>query len=296
MLKFLDPSRNRHAGLIFAACVLCGPLALAVGGWAAWIASSKQPLPEATYIRLNAVTKQVELFGDRFIRLALTGSGEQDRKTLASMVTDPRAVSLPPRPWNITSTAVVDVERKDSESDSAEWKVVLQIGYAAPGTGAVQFTNMKVMVLSSGGAYKAAALPMLDTGDVVPMEVGPGYTIQVSVDNGLGDTISGFVKAYYVPGSNNDLGRYVTGGFTGKPVTSSPFTSTTVEEIKARSAPPQAPAPGDSVDVLATVRGGASETTWFTMQVPLKVVFTDQKQWAIKNILETIDVGKIIHR
>lgn len=277
-------------------CVLCGPLALVVGGWAAWNAHSKQPMPAAGYIRLNTITNQVEVFADQIVRLTLTGSGEQDRKTLASMVVDPRGVALADVPWNVISTHVTSVERVAEQVDSAEWEADVQAAYSAPGSGIVQFGNMVVNVLSSNGAYKATALPRFENPADPAMQVGPGYTSPVDLNSGLGTAIASFANAYYVPGMNQDMGRYVTGNFSGKPLSSSPFTSTSVQMIVSKSAVPLEPAPGDSVDVLVTIRGGASQSTWYTMQVPMRVVVTDQRQWAVTAILGTVDVGKIIHR
>lgn len=301
MLKFLNPSRNRYAGLIFVICVLCGPIGAGIGIWAAWSAHTKQPMPLEDYIALGALQEKVKLRADQFLRLALTGKGEQDRRTLAAMVVDPRAVSLPPVPWNVTSTRITDVDRIAVEPDSAEWKVVFEVGFTAPGTGTIIFTNMKVVMLSSGGSFKAAALPKLDQESVPAMQVGPGYTVQVDLGSALGTTVSGFVSAFYVPGTDStSLGRYVIGDFwktnEGKPVKASPFTSATVETILSKSALPSRPKAGDAVDVLVTIRGGATETTWFTMQTPLHVVFTEQDQWAVENIPETVEVGKIMHR
>lgn len=298
MLRFLDPSRNRYAGLIFAAFVLCGPVALIVAGWAAWNANSKQPMPTASYIGLNTTTAQIELFADQVVRLTLTGAGEQSRRTLASMVVDPRAVSLAKDPWNVTSTNVKTIKRVAEQADSAEWEVEVEVGYSAPGSGVVQFGNVVVNVLSSGGAYKATALPRFRNPEVRSMQVGPGYTNAVDANSALGKLIANFATAYFVPGASQDMGRFVTGSFskTEKPLAASPFTSATVETIFSKDAVPMEPAPGDAVDVLVAIRGGASEKTWYTMQIPLRVEVTDQNQWAVSAILETVDVGKIIHR
>ncbi|MEE3755273.1 conjugal transfer protein [Mycobacterium intracellulare] len=296
MLRFLDPSRNRYAGLLFAACVLCGPLALVVAGWAGWNAHSKQPPPVASYVHLNTVTNQVELFADQLVRLSLTGSGEQDRKTLATMVVDPRAVSLAETPWNVTSTHLTTVKRVAEEADSAEWEAKIRVGYSVPGSGVVQFGTMVVSVLSSNGAYKATALPRFENSQDPAMEVGPGYTIAVDPHASLGVAVASFANAYYVQGPNQDLGRLVTGTFSGKPLRPSPFTSTDVKMIFSKRAVPIKPSPGDTVEVLATIRGGASEKTWYTMQVPLRMTVTDQRQWAVSAILDSLDVGKIIHQ
>ncbi|KMV18316.1 hypothetical protein ACT17_11825 [Mycolicibacterium conceptionense] len=298
MLKFLDPSRNRYAGLIFAIFVLCGPVALGVAGWAAWNSHSKQPMPTSSYIGLNTTTAQIAIFADRVVRLSLTGAGEQSRKTLASMVVDPRAVLLAEEPWNVTSTNVNTINRVAEEPDSAEWEVEVEVGYSAPGSGVVQFGNVVVNVLSSGGAYKATALPRFRNPEVRSMQVGPGYANAVDVSSPLGKTVANFATAYFVPGSSLDMGRYVTGSFPKeeKPLASSPFTSATVQTILSKGALPVEPAPGATADVLVTVRGGASEKTWYTMQIPLRLAVTDQHQWAVSAILETVDVGKIIHR
>lgn len=303
MLRFLDPSRNRYAGLLFAICVLCGPLALIVAGWAGWNAHSKQPPPMASYIHLNTVTNQVELFADQLVRLSLTGSGEQDRKTLATMVVDPRAVSLAETPWNVTSTHLTTVKRVAEQADSAEWEAKILVGYSAPGSGVVQFGTMVVNVLSSGGAYKATALPRFENSQNRAMQVGPGYTVAVDVNSSLGKSIAKFASAYYVQGPDQDLGRLVTGPFSEqvragveKPFSPSPFASVNVQMIFSKGAVPTQPAPGDTVDVLATIRGGASESTWYTMQVPLRMAVTDQRQWAVSDILDSLDVGKIIHQ
>jgi hypothetical protein len=296
MLRFLNPSRNQYAGLLFTVCVLCGPVALIVAGWAGWSAHSKQPMPSASYIRLNTITNQVEIFTDQLVRLTLTGTGEQDRKTLTSMVVDPRSVSLADIPWNVTSTHVTAVERVAEQVDSAEWEAKVFVGYSAPGSGVVQFGTMIVNILSSDGAYKATTLPRFVNPQDTVMQVGPGYTIAVDLRSGLGAAIASFANAYYVPGMNPNMGRYVTGNFSGKPLRPSPFTSTDVQLIFAKSAVPVEPAPGDTVEVLVTIRGSASQSTWYAMQVPLRVTVTDQRQWAVDAILDTVDVGKIIHR
>ena len=296
MRKFLDPSRNRYAGLLFAVCVLCGPLALILGAWSAWSAYSKQPMPTSSYIQLNTVTNQAQQRADQIVRLSLTGSGEQDRKTLASMIVDPRPVALPDVPWNVTSTHVKTVKRVAEQEDSAEWEVKVDVGYSAPGTGVIQFGTMVVNILSSDGAFKGTALPRFENPEEKSMQVGPGYTNAVDLRGGLGTTIASFANAYYVPGMNQNMGRYVTGAFTGKPLSVSPFTSTDVQMIFARTPVPLEPAAGDTVEVLATIRGGASQSTWYTMQVPLRVTVTDQHQWAVSAILNTVDVGKIIHQ
>jgi hypothetical protein len=253
-------------------------------------------MPSASYIRLNTIANQVELFADQLVRLTLTGTGEQDRKTLTSMVVDPRSVSLADIPWNVTSTHVTAVERVAQQADSAEWATKVLVGYSAPGSGVVQFGTMIANILSSGGAYKATTLPRFENSQDVAMQVGPGYTTAVDLRSGLGAAIASFANAYYVPGMNPNMGRYVTGNFLGKPLRPSPFTATDVQLIFARSAVPAEPAPGDTVDVLATIRGSASQSTWYTMQVPLRVTATDQRQWAVAAILDTVDVGKIIHR
>ncbi|MBU8820963.1 conjugal transfer protein [Mycolicibacterium goodii] len=296
MLRFLDPSRNRYAGLIFAAFVMCGPVALIVAGWAAWSSHSKQPMSTASYIGLNTTAAQIELFADQVVRLSLTGVGEQSRKTLASMVVDPRAVSLADDPWNVTSTHVKSIRRVAEEAESAEWEVEVEVGYSAPGSGMIQFGNLVVNVLSSNGAYKATALPRFRNPEVRSMQVGPGYTNPVDVNTALGKTISNFANAYFVPGASQDLGRYVTGSFSEKPLAATPFSSATVQSILSRDALPPEAAPGDTADLLVTIRGGASQSTWYTMQVPLRARVTDQNQWAVSDILETVDVGKIIHR
>lgn len=296
MLKFLDPSRNRYAGLVFAAVLMCAPLALVVASWAAWNAHSKQPMPTAGYIGLNTTTNQIELFADQVVRLALTGSSEQDRKTLASKVVDPRGIELPPTPWNVTSTAPTIVKRIAEQPDSAEWEVRVLVGYSAPGTGTLQFQSFVVNVLSSQGAYKATAVPRIENVETPTMQVGPGYAIAVDLNGAIGKAVSDFANAYYVPSARQNLGRYVTGAFIGEPLAASPFSSATVQMIWAKDAPPQKPAPGDSVDVLATIRGSASQNTWYTMQIPLRITFTDQNQWAIDAVLTTVDVGKIIHQ
>ncbi|MGJ6127118.1 hypothetical protein QN239_31525 [Mycolicibacterium sp. Y3] len=296
MLRFLDPSRNRYAGLLFAAILMCAPLALVVAIWAGWSAHSKQPLPTSSYIGLNTTTNQIELFADQVVRLALTGSGEQDRKILASKLVDPRGIDFPPVPWNVTSTAPTIIKRVAEQPDSAEWEVRVVVGYSAPGTGAVQFQSFIVNVLSSEGAYKATAVPRIENMEAPTMQVGPGYTIAVDLNSALGTAVSSFANAYYVPGTSQNIGRYVTGSFSGKPLAGSPFSSVTVQMIWAKEAPPQQPAAGDTVEVLATVRGSASQSTWYTMQIPVRLAFTDQKQWAVAAILTTIDVGKIIHQ
>ena len=297
MFGFLDPARNRYAGLIFSLLVLCAPVALILGGWAAWSAHSKQPLPPESYIRLNMIASQVELIADQVVRLSLTGEEKnlQDRQRLAAMVVDPRAVEFPKRPWNVISTHVSSVRRVAQEPDSAEWEVEVLVGYSAPGSGAVQFNTMIVNILSSQGAYKVTALPRLDDFRRPPMQVGPGYTEAVDVNSALGTAVADFAAAYYKRGGE-DLGRLVTRDFSGTPLKDSPFTSTSVRMILASQATPTDPAAGDSVDLLATIRGVASENTWYNMQVPLRLVYTDQGQWAVSEILETVDVGQIIHQ
>lgn len=301
MLKILDPSRNRYAAHVFSISVLCGPVALLIAVWAGWNASTKQPPAQEQWIHLNEVTAQVQLFGDQIVRLAMTGRTAEDRKTLASMVADPRAVELSKDPWNVTSSHVIGVARIAQQADSAEWKVTVRIGYTAPGDPAVRFNTMNVIVLSSDGGYKAAALPMMGDATTVPIQVGPGYNIPVDPNSGLGDAVTKFATAYYVrvPGSTKapDLGRFVTGDFppNSAPLTS-PFTSLAVPAIYARAAVPTQPSPGDSADVLATVKGSASASTSLNMQIPLQMVFTEQRQWAVARILSTVDVGQIIHR
>lgn len=298
MFSFLDPARNRHAGLIFTLCVLCGPIALIIGGWAAWNAHSKQPWPTENYIRLNTVASQVELFADQIVRLSLTGSANnpEDRARLAAMVVDPRAVALPPTPWNVTSTHVDSIRRVAQEFNSAEWEVEVLVGYSPPGSGAVRFNTMIVNILSSRGAYKATALPRFANFARPPMQVGPGYTAGVDLNSALGTAVKDFADAFYKPVGGSNMGRLVTKDFSGTPVKGSPFTSISVRMIMSKNAAPIEPAPGDSVDVLATIRGAASDETWYNMQVPMRLVYTDQKQWAVSEILETVDVGKIIHQ
>lgn len=265
-----------------------------------FMVSTRPPTPVETYTALTQYNR-AEYFARQYLLIWLAGSDRLSDQLSEMTSVGERKIELNPDPLKVTDINVVSVKRWITDvEDETEWSFTLAATTLPPG-GQRSRNYYEVTFVEKDGAFQAITLPRLTTVSTTPVTVATKYGQKVALDGTLGKTLSGFVQAYLAPGKNS-LSGYVSEEFKYPPVSGAPYSSVKVTSIEATGGAQvggkevSAAQPGDSFDILVTVRASVSATTWVTMQLPLRVHMTSNSQWLVDDITSPVDFGEVTEK
>lgn len=257
---------------------------------------TRPPRPVDTFKALSAY-QRAEYFARNFLLIWLSGSSAQEN-VYKEMVSVTGKLDLNPDPMTVVNINTTDVDRYQGDvPGEVEWSYTMVASTVPPGAGPSR-NFYRVTFVEKDGAFQVISLPCLTSKNIVPIKVESMYTQFTSLDGTLGKTLTNFVKAYLVPGSDSGaLGRYVSDKFGDQPIKGAPYTSVRVTALQTSGNRQVTDAvPGDSFDVLVTIRASISTTTFTTMQLPLKVSMTKNRQWLVDSITQPVNFGSVTAR
>lgn len=288
------PSVQRRALLV---SFFTGPLAiLLVLLLGAFLIITRPEQPVDTFKALSAY-QRAEYFARNFLLVWLAGSPRQV-DIYKEMTSIDGKLELNPDPMTVTDINIMDVSRTTTDKpDEVEWAYTLAASTIPPGATATR-NFYRVTFVEKNGAFQVISLPRLTSKGITPIKVATVYGQHAALDGTLGKMLANFSKAFLVPGGDSGaLGRYASEKFTEQPIKTSPYTSVKITAIQvAKDKPVTDAKPGDSFDVLVTVKASISTTTFTTMQLPLKVSMTPNNQWLVDSITEPVDFGAVENR
>lgn len=276
--------------------MISGPIALVLSVLTlAAMLIFRPPSSVDTYRALTEYTRS-EHFARNFLLLWLAGNKTQEARFKEMTSTDVRA-ALPPDPLTVTDINVTDVSRYTTDNPGeVEWAYTLSASILPPG-GTLTRNFFRVVFVEVGGAFQAIALPRITSSGITPIKVGGGYPQQAALDGALGKVMANFAQAYLVSSNSAQLGRYASEKFTGKPIVNSPYTSVKVTDIQVGGDKDVTTTrAGDSLDIVVTVKGNISDSTYSMMQLPIRVTQTSNGQWLVDRFNEPLDFGEITAR
>lgn len=295
----MRPSVQRK---LLLASYLTGPIAIAlvvVLGF--FLISTRPPTPADTYKSLTEYSR-AEYFARQYLLVWLAGSNRLDDQLAEMTSVGERKLALNPDPMTVTDINVTDVQRFITNNpDETEWAFTLAATTIPPG-GSRARNFYQVTFVEKDGSFQVITLPRLTTSPSTPIKVASVYGQAVALDGTLGKTLTNFAQAFLVPGNSGNLGRYVSESFEHPPITGAPYTSVRLTAIDATGGSQvggkdvTTAQPGDSFDVLVTVRASVSTTTYVTMQLPLRVHMTPNNQWLVDSITSPVDFGEVAPR
>ena len=286
------PSVQRRALLV---SFLTGPLAIVlVLLLGAFLIATRPESPVNTYKALTEYSR-AEYFARNYLLMWLAGSPRvEDRFAEMTSVADIK-LSLNPDPMTVTDINVTDVLRTPAGPET-EWSFTLAATTIPPGS-TMSRNFYYVTFVEHDGAFQAITLPRLTDSTVVPIKIATIYTQHAALDGTLGKMLANFVQAYIIPGASGSLGRYASESFNHSPIAGSPYTSVRITGIQVAGDKQVSDAqPGNSFDVLVTVKTSVSTTTYTTQQLPLRVSMTPNNQWLVDAITSPVDFGEVTNR
>ncbi|MFA5707534.1 conjugal transfer protein [Mycolicibacterium sp.] len=286
--------RARERALLFA--MISGPLSLLLVLAVVVLTSSvlsRLPKPVDTYAAITDVTR-VQNFARNSMLLWLGGSTSSE-KPLLTRSSAAQAISLSEVPFEVRSIDPSDIVRWQG-ADAVQWQVTFAVTFVAPGSSAAQINRFSALVLDRDGDYQLVAWPSIVNIDTTPFKVASKYTVPVDVRGSLGQSLNRFVTAYLTStGGATSLGQYVSAKFRGSAIADSPYSTATIQEIKASSDTPNVTdsAPGTELKVLVRVKADASIKTWSVMDLALRVSLGANNVWLVDGIDAPIGWGAI---
>lgn len=276
--------------------MISGPIALVVTVLlAAFVAFTRPPAPVNTYKALTQYARS-EYFARNFLLMWLAGGPQQESRFKEMSSVDTK-VNLAPDPMTVTDINVTDVNRSTTDKvGEVEWAYTLAASIVPPG-GLATRNFFRVTFVEVNGAFQVIALPRITTSGVTPIRVENAYGQHAALDGTLGKLVANFAQAYLVPGNSSQMGRYASENFTESPIPNSPYTSIRVTDIQvAGNTQVTEMKPGQSANILATIKASVSMTTFSTMQLPMKVTQTSNGQWLVDSFIEVVDFGAVTKR
>lgn len=266
-----------------------------------FMVSTRPPTPVETYTALTQYNR-AEYFARQYLLIWLAGSDRLSDQLSEMTSVGERKVELNPDPLKVTDVNVVSVKRWITEvADETEWSFTLAATTLPPG-GQRARNYYEVTFVEKDGAFQVITLPRLTTVGTTPIKVATVYGQKVALDGVLGKTIANFAQAYIVPGNSGNLGRYISEQFNHPPISGAPYTSVRITAIEATGGAQvggkevASAQPGDSFDILVTVKASVSNTTFVTMQLPLRVHMTPNNQWQVDAITSPVDFGEVTEK
>ncbi|BBX87883.1 conjugal transfer protein [Mycolicibacterium aubagnense] len=286
--------KARERALLFA--MISGPLSLVmVLGAVVLLVSilARLPKPVNTYAAITEVTR-VQNFARNSLLLWLGGTTSSENPLVARS-SAALAITLSQVPFEVRSIDPTDIERWQGK-DAVEWRATSAVTLVVPGADSAQINRYAVTVLDHGGNYQLLTWPSIVNADTTTFKVASKYTTPVDKSGPLGQSMNRFVTAYLTStGTATSLGQYVSAKFTGSAIVNSPYSTATIEEIKAAADSPATnnASPGSQVSVLVRVKAAASDKTWSVMDLTLRVSLGSNKVWLVDGIDAPIGWGSI---
>lgn len=288
------PSVQRRAILV---SFFTGPISIVIVLLlGAFLILTRPQQPIDTFKALSSY-QRAEYFARNFLLVWLAGSPKQE-SVYKEMTSVDGKLELNPDPMTVTDINITDVNRYQGDAPGeVEWSYTMAASTVPPGASPTR-NFYRVTFVEKNGAFQVISLPCLTSKGITPIKVASVYGQFAALDGTLGKMLANFAKAYLVPGSDNGaLGRYASAQFGDQPIKGAPYTSVRLTAIQVSGDKQVTDAkPGDSFNILVTVRASISTTTFTTMQLPLKVSMTPNNQWLVDSITQPVDFGAVTNR
>lgn len=270
---------TRSATVLLWGVLAAGPIALGLA-----LVDSDDPAPVQPVAADNGddPDRQVaEEFAEQAVVTWLTATRSQpDQSRLADLFGPDLSVELPDEPVPARRPAVAASE----PAGDGIWSVVVAVDVPAAAPvdedPAVARRYFQLPVVVDGDAVGALAAPAPVP---APEHLAPRpstYTTSVPRESEVTRTVGEFLSSLLTGAGGLD--RVVAPGVQIHPIHPAPYTEASVSAVAAVDEPPQAPADGDELDVLATarVRHDHGEAI---VQYPLRLIARDGR-WEIAAI------------
>lgn len=264
---------------------------IALSFWLVRIETSQRPVNV-----LNEINGYVgaEFFAHNFLLVWLAG-GAHEADKLATMAAMPGQPQLSADPFTVLDINAVPPVTRTSAGKETEWGLTLAATVIPPGSNGSTRSYFHVTFLEAGGTYKALMWPRPVNNNARAVQIGAYYTDGIGANSPLGTQVGSFLTAFYTANSAGSLGSYVSSQFTDSAVKTSPYTAVSLTAINAAKGSPDTAAaqPGTTVHVLATAKASVSTDTFSTIDVPLRLTLSNNKQWLIDGFDEPVHFGSI---
>lgn len=228
---------------------------------------------------------RVEFVGENFLELWLTAT-EADGEAVKQMLADP---SLAPPEWNtealnVSQINLANVESADDpHSDITQWSLVYGATLTIPGSDIPTRAYYAVTLIDTPGSnVRALGGPRPVFHSRPNITVQSGYTHAVNASSPLYQTVRNFIATYYTSEAAVPQ-RYVASDFNVAPLSYSAYTSAELVSLRTTESVSNA-ASGTTVQAMATIKAGISQSTFHTISVPMTLRATDNKQWLIADL------------
>jgi hypothetical protein len=291
----LSPTATRRA--FFATAIAAWTAIAAVIGLVVWlIMIEAQQRPVNVLTEINQYVG-AEFFGHNFLLVWLAG-GPREANKLASMTAMPGLPKLNDDPFTVLDINAVPPVTRTPAGSQTEWGLTLAATLIVPGAGTSSRNYFRVTFLESGGTYKALMWPRPVNTTARAVQIMSYYTTGIGLTGPLGTQVTNFMTAFYAANNPGSLGSYVSSAFTDTPIKGSPYSSVEVTEIMAaKTSPDTATAqPGTTVHVLVTAKATSSQTTFNTIDAPLRLTMSNNKQWLVDGFDEPIHFGAVTYK
>lgn len=202
-----------------------------------------------------------------------------DEQNLARYVTV-KDLKLPPVSGQFNDTQIAFAKQITTTDDGvAVWTVTVSGVVNGATTAAPQRTYYRVPITVLDGAPRATSLPMQVAGPGIGVDFRLGYQYTVTAGSPLGLTAAGFVRSYLTGGA--DFARYVTAGFSDKPIQPAPYAKVDVVSINANVGSDGANA--DAAEVYITIAARTKNYTLTQLAYPL-ALRSVEGQWQVTSL------------
>lgn len=289
------PSATRR--LFFATAAAAWTALLVVIALIVWlirIESAQKPVDVMSEI--NAYVG-AEFFARNFLLVWLGGSPHEAEK-LATMTAMPGQPQLNADPFTVLDINAVPPVTRTAGGKETEWGLTLAATLISPGSGTNARNYFRVTFVEAGGTYKALMWPRPVNNSARAVQISSYYTNGIAANTPLGTQVGAFLTAFYTGNNAGSLGSYVSSEFTDSAIKGSPYTSVQITSIMAaKDSPDTATAqPGTTVHVLATAKAAVSTTTFNTIDAPLRLTLSNNKQWLVDGFDEPVHFGDVTYK
>lgn len=255
-------------------------------------------------------------FAHNFVLVWAMGGHNQaqdDTAKLAAMTSFADQVELSVDPYTALDINLVPPITRTEDAGGGgeiEWGMTMAVTIIPPGRGSATRLRVRVVFLDAGGTFKALLWPRPVNETARAVQIKSAYVRSVEMRSNdpknptkksvLGEKIDGFMRGYYQANNPGTLGSFTTQGFAVKdqPLVNSPYNAVEVTSIQATadSADPAKAQPGDKMHLRVTAKAMTSNETFSTIDVPLRVILSENKQWLVDGFEDPIHYGAVQYK